>query len=76
MVTIKNILVSDGSISADCYKEGQEEDYFSLVIDANTFDIRKCSLNFPSIYAGQAAAKLEQLSKPGPLPQEAISVWC
>lgn len=76
MVSMRNITERNNRITADCYKEGRAECYFSIVLDARTFEIIDCSLKHPGIYAGQAAAKLESLSKKGPLPGEAVSVWC
>ena len=77
MVTMKNIRMVDNQIWMDCYKEGKEEGYFSLVVDSRTYEIVSCSLERPSIYARQAATKIAELgSKSQRLPAEAKSVWC
>lgn len=76
MVKIKNISLNDGLISMDCYKEGNLDDYFHLVIDAESFDVVSTTLNQPSIYLSQAVAKIMSLAQQGPLPSEAVSVWC
>ena len=77
MVTMKNIRIVEHQILMDCYKEGKEEGYFSLVVDSRTYEIVSCSLDRPSIYARQAAAKIAELCKGNEeLPAEAKSVWC
>lgn len=77
MVTMKNIRLVDNQIWMDCYKEGKEEGYFSLVVDSRTYEIVSCSLERPSIYARQAVAKIAELNNAGSgLPTEAKSVWC
>ena len=76
MVKIKNIRVVDGRIYMDCYMDGIEEDHFTMVMDAEDLKVEKCSLNDPSIYARQAADKIRELAEKGPLPSEALSVWC
>ena len=76
MVTMKNIRLVDNQIWMDCFKEGKEG-YFSLAVDSRTYEIVSCSLEQPSIYARQAAAKIAELrSKSLELPAEAKSVWC
>lgn len=77
MVTMKNIRIVENQILLDCYKEGKEERYFSLVVDSRTYEIVSCSLERPSIYARQAAAKIAELcGENTKLPVEAMSVWC
>lgn len=76
MVKIKNIFVDGNTISMDCYKEGDMNKHFHLVIDAITFDVISTTLSHPSIYLRQAVKKIVALSQSGPLPEEAISVWC
>lgn len=77
MVTMKNIRVVENQILMDCYKEGKEEGYFSLVIDSRTYEIVSCSLERPSIYARQAAWKIAELcGQSAELPAEAKVVWC
>lgn len=76
MVKMTNIVLKDNEISMDCYKEGDVGKHFFLVVDATTFDILENSLGEPSIYARQAALKIEELSANGELPADAVSVWC
>lgn len=77
MLTMKNIRTKDNQILLDCYKEGLEEGYFSLIIDARTYEIISSSLGRPSIYSRQAVLKIEELHKLNHvLPSEAKSVWC
>lgn len=76
MVTMKNITVTESGISMDCYKEGDSNKHFSMLLDPTTFDILECSLGEPSIYARQAALKIAELSTKGELPGKATSVWC
>ena len=77
MVTMKNIRMKDNQIWLDCYKEGLEEGYFSLVINAQTYEIISSSLDRPSIYSRQVVLKIvELLSINSVLPTEAKSVWC
>lgn len=76
MVTMKNIARIKDTIFADCYKEGKQDKHFVLYVDASTFEIRECSLDKPSIYARQAAAKIAELVKQGVLPKDALSIWC
>lgn len=77
MVTMKNIRIVENQIMMDCYKEGKEEGYFSLAVDSRTYEIVSCSLERPSIYARQAAAKIAELcGKDAELPAEAKTVWC
>lgn len=44
----------DNRIWIDCYKEGIESGYFTLVLDAQIYEAVSCSLEKPSIYARQA----------------------
>ena len=77
MVTMKNIRIQDNQILMDCYKEGQEEGYFSLIINAQTYDIVFSSLGRPSIYSRQVVSKIVELHKNNhSLPSEAKAVWC
>ena len=77
MVTMKNIRIKDNQIWLDCYKEGLEEGYFSLVINAQTYEVIASSLERPSIYSRQAILKLKELlNTSSVLPTEAKSVWC
>lgn len=76
MVTMKNITVTESGISMDCYKEGDRNKHFYMLLDSTTFDILECSLEEPSIYARQAAIKIAELSTKGKLPDNATSVWC
>lgn len=76
MVKMKNITLIDGKISMDCYKEGDSENHFHLIVDANTFEVISTTLSRPSIYSRQAVQKIMALFKEGTLPEEAISVWC
>ena len=77
MVTMKNIRIKDNQILIDCYKEGKEEGYFSLIINAQTYEIIFSSLGRPSIYSRQVVSKIAELHKNNYiLPTEARSVWC
>ena len=77
MVTMKNIRIKDNQILMDCYKEGKEEGYFSLVINAQTYEIISSSLGRPSIYSRQVVSKIAELHRNNHiLPTEARSVWC
>ena len=77
MVTMKNIRIKDNQILMDCYKEGKEEGYFSLVINAQTYEIISSSLGRPSIYSRQVVSKIAELHRSNHiLPTEARSVWC
>ena len=78
MVTIRNIRIKENRILLDCYKEGKEEGYFSLVIDAITYEIVSSSLEKPSIYARQAALKVQEFCEKGivEFPMEIKSTWC
>ena len=76
MVKIKNITVINGKIYMDCYMDGIEENHFTMVMDAESLSVEKTSLDYPSIYAKQAADKIRELAEKGPLPAEALSVWC
>ena len=77
MITMKNIHVKDNQILVDCYKEGCEDGYFSLVIDASTYEIISSSLDRPSIYARQAVLKIKELCENcEELPKEAKAIWC
>ncbi|MBQ9119249.1 MAG: hypothetical protein IJY09_04210 [Lachnospiraceae bacterium] len=77
MVTMKNIRIEDNQIFIDCYKEGLEEGYFSLVINNQTYEIIYSSLDRPSIYSRQVVSKIVELRKVSyALPTEAKSVWC
>lgn len=76
MVKIKNIKLNDGLISMDCYKEGNYNEYFHLIVDADNFEVISTTLSRPSIYSRQAVAKVMSLAQQGPLPNEAVSVWC
>ena len=76
MVKIKNINLSEGLISMDCYKEGNLAEHFHLVVNADNFEIVSTTLSQPSIYSRQAIEKVKSLSQQGPLPKEAISMWC
>ena len=77
MVTMKNIRLINNQIIVDCYKEGREEGYFSLVINAQTYEIISSSLNRPSIYSRQVVSKIIELhGSNNPLPTEAKAVWC
>ena len=63
MVTMKNIREEENKIWIDCYKEGVESEYFSLIIDAQTYEVVSCSLERPSIYARQAIPKIIELHR-------------
>ena len=76
MVKMENILLVGNLLSMDCYKEGNLNDGFHIVIDVNTFEVISTTLNRPSIYSRQAVAKIRQLFQEGKLPTEATSVWC
>lgn len=77
MVTMKNIRIEDDQILMDCYKEGLDEGYFSLVINAQTYEIIYSSLDRPSIYSRQVVSKIAELRKTNEvLPAEVKSVWC
>ena len=77
MVTMKNIRIKDNRILMDCYKEGKEEGHFSLVINAQTYEIIFSSLERPSIYCRQVVSKIAELHRKNHvLPTEARSVWC
>ena len=77
MVTMKNIRIKENLIFLDCYKEGVEEGYFSLVVDAITYEIVSSSLEKPSIYASQAVLKIREICESGgEFPTELKSVWC
>lgn len=76
MVVMKNITYDGEVISMDCYKEGIENEYFFVAINACTREIITNSLEKPSIYVRQAVAKVLELYKEGELPSEAKSIWC
>lgn len=72
MVTIRNILMRDTLISADCYAEG--ETYFKLVIDVKTCELIVNTLGRNNMYSSQAYCKL--LSLKDNLPTETVVMWC
>lgn len=77
MVTMKNIREENIRILVDCYKEGIESEYFTLVLDSQTYEVISCSLEKPSIYTRQAVCKIIELHRQQKhLPTEACSVWC
>ena len=76
MVKIKNIEVRNGKIYMDCYMDGIDDEHFTMVMDASDYRVERTSLNRPSLYARQAAAKIRELGSRGSLPREAVSVWC
>lgn len=76
MVKIRNINLNDGQISMDCYKEGNFNEHFHLIVNADNFEVISTTLSRPSIYSRQAVAKVMSLAQQGPLPKEAVSVWC
>lgn len=77
MVTMKNIRIKDNQILMDCYKEGKEEGHFTLIINAQTYEIIFSSLGRPSIYSRQVVLKIAELHRNNHvLPTEARSVWC
>lgn len=77
MVIVKNIKLIDNLITMDCYKEGLEDGYFSMVVDAKTYQIISSSLGKPSIYSQQVVSKIIELRKNNQeLPSEIKCVWC
>lgn len=77
MVTMKNIENNGDIITMNCYVEGDQNNSFSLAIDAHTFDIIKSSAAGNEFYARQARNRIwliwEENQK---LPEETCAVWC
>lgn len=77
MVSIKNIILKNGIISASCYMEDDKEKAFFLKIDTSDFSIQENSLGFINTYCRMAVNKLRKtFLENGSLPNELYSNWC
>lgn len=76
MVSIKNIIMENGIISATCYEEDDVEKVFFIRIDATDFSIIENSLGYVNIYCRMAIYKIRKtLQEENKLPNELLSVW-
>ena len=77
MVSIKEITVKNGIMSAICYMEGNENKKFFLKIDTSNFNVIENSLGVIDIYCRMAINKLKKTyTESNSMPSELISCWC
>ena len=77
MVSMKNIVLENGIISAMCYMEDEPQRMFILKIASSDFHIIETSLEHPNIYCRMALNKIRTVYvSEKVLPTELYSVWC
>ena len=77
MIKLKNILKLGEKIEMDCFIEGDEKDYFKLVINTQTFEILSCSRDGIKLYVGHVRYYIKKLIESGKeIPKTATVMWC